>query len=71
METTSYLRRQAAFFLRLSEFCCDQPTADRLRFTAADYHQRALRSEFDLRHDDELFAAAAYWPRFGSASSRA
>jgi len=51
METSSYLRRQAAFYLRLSEFCPDEPIADHLRFKAADYHQRALRSEFNLAHD--------------------
>jgi len=51
METSSYLRRQAAFYLRLSEFCPDEPIANHLRFKAADYHQRALRSEFNIGHD--------------------
>jgi hypothetical protein len=50
METTSYLRRQAAFCLRLSDFCSDEQIADHLRCKAADYHQRALRAEFDLRY---------------------
>jgi hypothetical protein len=58
METTSYLRRQAAFWLRLSDFCSDELIADHLRSKAADYHQRALRAEFDLGHvaatDDAL-----------------
>ena len=62
METSSYLRRQAAFYLRLSEYCPDRPIADHLRFKAADYHQRALRSEFSLEHDgilvDARFAGA-------------
>jgi hypothetical protein len=49
METASYLRRQAAFYLRLSEFCSEEPIADQLRFHAADCHQRALRAEFDLQ----------------------
>ena len=51
METTSHLRRQAAFCLRLSDFCSDAVLANHLRFQAADYHQRALRAEFDLAHD--------------------
>jgi len=51
METSSYLRRQAAFYLRLSEFCPDEPIAEHLRSKAADYHQRALRFEFNLGHD--------------------
>jgi hypothetical protein len=49
MEATSYLRRQAAFYLRLSKLCCDDAIADQLRFHAADCHERALRAEFDLR----------------------
>jgi len=48
METASYLRRQAAFYLRLSEFCPDDPIADHLRFKAADCHHRALAAEFDV-----------------------
>jgi len=51
METTSYLRRQAAFWLRLSDFCSDELMANHLRSKAADYHQRALRAEFNLPHD--------------------
>ena len=51
METTSYLRRQAAFCLRLSDFCDDELVANHLRSKAADYHQRALRAEFDLQHE--------------------
>ena len=54
METSSYLRRQAAFCLRLSDFCSDELVADHLRSKAADYHLRALRAEFDLRHDTAL-----------------
>jgi hypothetical protein len=48
METTASLRRQAAFCLRLSEFCSDEVLANHLQFKAAEYHDRALRSEFDL-----------------------
>jgi hypothetical protein len=54
MENTPSLRRQAAFCLRLSEFCCDELLANHLKFKAADYHQRALRSEFNLPHDGTL-----------------
>jgi hypothetical protein len=46
--------------LRLSEFCTDDPMADRLRFQAADYHQRALRSEFDLRPEQAGPAASLH-----------
>lgn len=49
METTSSLRRHAELCLRLSEFCSDEVLANHLQFKAAEYHQRALRSEFDLR----------------------
>jgi hypothetical protein len=49
MDAASYLRRQAAFYLRLSEFCSDGHIANQLRFQAADLHQRALRAEFNLR----------------------
>jgi hypothetical protein len=62
METTLYFRRQAAFCLRLSDFCCDERVADHLRFQAADYHQKALRAEFGLRPDgpvEEDWSAAA------------
>jgi hypothetical protein len=55
MENTSYLRRQAAFCLRLSRFCSDRPMAEHLRFMAAGFHERALRAEFaaDLDEPDE------------------
>jgi hypothetical protein len=51
METTAFFRRQAALCLRLSDFCSDEQIANHLRSKAADYHQRALRAEFDLWHD--------------------
>jgi hypothetical protein len=51
METPSYLRRQAAFCLRLSDFCSDELVANHLRSQAADYHQRALWAEFDVQHE--------------------
>jgi hypothetical protein len=49
METTTSLRRRAELCLRLSEFCSDEVLASHLQIKAAEYHQRALRSEFDLR----------------------
>ena len=50
METTSSsLRRRAELCLRLSEFCSDEVMANHLRLKAAEYHQRAQRSEFDLQ----------------------
>jgi hypothetical protein len=49
METISSLRRRAELCLRLSEFCSDEVLANHLQLKAAEYHQRALRSEFDLR----------------------
>jgi hypothetical protein len=55
MATTFQLRRQAAFCLRLSEFCSDELVANRLRSQAADYHQRALWAEFDVA--DEAVAS--------------
>lgn len=51
METTSSLRRQAAFCLRLSELCADTVLANHLQSKAAQYHEEALRSEFELGHD--------------------
>jgi len=62
METTAYFRRQAAFCLRLSDFCSDAQMADHLRFKAAEYHQQALRGEFDLRHDAAADDAAPARP---------
>jgi hypothetical protein len=46
MENVAYLRRQAAFCLRLSQFCQDDPFAERLRTMAAGLHERALTAEF-------------------------
>jgi hypothetical protein len=51
MEYIASLRRQAAFCLRFAEFCSDEQLANHLQFKAAEYHQRALRSEFNLQHD--------------------
>ena len=61
METTSFFRRQAAFCLRLSDFCSDELIANHLRSQAADYHQRALWAEYNLRDDadaDDALPAA-------------
>ena len=54
MENTIHLRRQAAFCLRLSRLCPDDLLADHLTRKAAEYHEKALRSEFeaDLDADD-------------------
>ena len=52
METVSFFRRQAAFYLRLSDFCSDELIANYLQSQAADYHQRALREEFHLPDTD-------------------
>jgi hypothetical protein len=61
MENSAYLRRQAAFCLRLSEFCSDPPVAAHLRVKAAQFHERALRAEFAAEfdvHDDDLTVPA-------------
>jgi hypothetical protein len=51
MEDVGYLRRQAIFCLRLSEFCSDPPIAAHLTFKAAQFHERALRAEFAAASD--------------------
>jgi hypothetical protein len=38
MENAATLRRQAAFCMRLSQFCLDRLFADRLRTMAAGFH---------------------------------
>lgn len=53
MEDVAYLRRQAVFCLRLSEFCLDPPIAAHLTFKAAQFHERALRAEFAADFDCE------------------
>jgi len=60
MENSGYLRRQAAFCLRLSQFCSDPPIATHLRFQAAQFHERALKIEFaaDSEPDDRRPADA-------------
>ena len=50
-DSSVHLRRQAAFCLRLSDFCADEVIANHLRSQAAEYHQRALWAEFHLRDD--------------------
>jgi hypothetical protein len=54
MENISSLRRQAAFCLRFAELCSDKQLANHLQFKAAEYHQRALRSEFNLQQSSCL-----------------
>ena len=39
METSAFFRRQAAFYLRLSDFCCDDLIAD---YVAKEKHPAAL-----------------------------
>ena len=63
METTAFFRRQAAFWLRLSDYCSDELIADHLRSKAAEYHQRALRAEFNLRHEPTGTETAIIRPR--------
>jgi hypothetical protein len=54
MENTAYLRRQALFCLRLSQLCSDdRPLADHLRGKAAEYHEKALRTEFEAELDQD------------------
>lgn len=58
MENTAYLRRQALFCLRLSQLCPDDPLADHLRRKAAEYHEKALRTEFEAEVEPRAVAAA-------------
>jgi len=48
MENASFLRRQAEFCLRLSQLCTDALVIDHLTRKAAQYHEEALRTEFEL-----------------------
>jgi hypothetical protein len=52
MNRVALLRRKAAFCLRLSQFCTDQPVSRHLSFLAARYHER-LRAELGVPADDE------------------
>ena len=49
----AYLRRQALFCLRLSQFCPDDPLAGHLTRKAAQYHEKALRTEFEAELDPD------------------
>jgi hypothetical protein len=53
MENAPYLRRQAAYCLRLSHFhfYSDTPVAQLLDLMAAEFHARALRAEFQAEFD--------------------
>ena len=54
MENAAYLRRQALFCLRLSQLCSDDyPLAEHLRGRAKEYHERALRTEFEAELDTD------------------
>ena len=52
MENTTFLRDRAAFYLRLSLACSDAAIASLLGSKAAGDHERALRAEFELGHDE-------------------
>jgi hypothetical protein len=71
MENTAYLRRQALFYLRLSQLCLDRPLANYLRLKAAEIHEKALRAEFegDLDPDEHDWVQGDPWSR-ASASGR-
>ena len=51
MENASFLRRQAEFCLRLSRLCPDDLVVDHLTRKAAQYHEKALRTEFEVELD--------------------
>ena len=48
MENASFLRRKAEFCLRLSLLCPDELVAAHLARKAAQYHEKALRTEFEV-----------------------
>jgi hypothetical protein len=53
MDNPTYLRRQALFCLRLAQLCPDDPPlAEHLRRKAAEYHEKALRTEFEYDRDE-------------------
>jgi hypothetical protein len=60
METTSVLRRQAAFCLRLSQLCPDALVVDHLTRKAAQYHEEALRTEFEEFDPGERWAGSRH-----------
>jgi hypothetical protein len=51
MESALFLRRQAEFCLRLSGLCADALVVDHLTRKAAQYHEKALRTEFEIELD--------------------
>jgi hypothetical protein len=51
MENALFLRRQAEFCLRVSELCPDALVVDHLTRKAAQYHEKALRTEFEAELD--------------------
>ena len=53
MENTTYLRRQALFCLRLSRLCPDDALVNHLTRKAAEYHEKALRTEFEAELDPD------------------
>jgi hypothetical protein len=63
MENALFLRRQAEFCLRLSRFCPDDLLVDHLTRKAAQYHERALRTEFEAEFDPGERARRSQRPR--------
>ena len=51
MESALFLRREAEFCVRLSRLCPDDQLVDHLTRKAAQYHERALRTEFEVELD--------------------
>jgi hypothetical protein len=51
MENALNLRREAEFCLRLSRLCSDDLLVDHLTRKAAQYHEKALRTEFEVELD--------------------
>jgi hypothetical protein len=71
MENTAYLRRQALFYLRLSHLCLDPPLAVHLRVKAAEFHEKALRAEFEPELDLDVRGDAHSEERRQPLSQRA
>jgi hypothetical protein len=71
MENTAYLRRQALFYLRLSHLCLDPPLAAYLRVKAAQFHEKALRAEFEPELDLDVRGHAHSEGRCQPLSQRA
>ena len=51
MDATPYLRRLAGLCMKLSRSCPDAQLAEHLDLIAAEFHARALKSEFHAEFD--------------------